>query len=51
MLLDVDATHAVLELKLEKGFFDLHTVLQHPDDHEGDKEWGAYSVYAYYQGK
>jgi len=51
MLLDVDATHAVLELKLEKGFFDLHTVLQHPDDHEGDKEWGAYYVYVDYQGK
>ena len=51
MLLDVDATHAVRELKLEKGFFDLNTVLQHPDDHEGDKEWGAYYVYVDYQGK
>ena len=51
MLLEVDSTHAVLILKLEKGFFDLHTVLQRPDDHEGDKEWGAHYVYVDYRGK
>ena len=50
-LLDVDATHAVLELKLEKGLHDLYTVFQRPDDHEGNKEWGAYYVYVDYQGK
>ncbi len=51
MLLDIDVTHAVLELKLEKGLHDLYTVLQHPDDHEGNKEWGAYYVYVDYQGE
>ncbi len=50
-LLDVGATHAVLELKLEKGLYDLNTVFQHPDDHEGNKEWGAYYVYVDYQGE
>ncbi|MBT6237516.1 MAG: sulfatase-like hydrolase/transferase [Verrucomicrobia bacterium] len=50
-LLDVDATHAVLELKLEKGLHDLYTVFQRPDDHEGNKEWGAYYVYVDYQGE
>lgn len=50
-LLDVGATHAVLELKLEKGLYDLNTVFQHPDDHEGNKEWGAYYVNVDYQGE
>ena len=43
--------HAVLELKLEKGLHDLYTVFQRPDDHEGNKEWGAYYVYVDYQGE
>jgi hypothetical protein len=35
--LDVGATHAVLELRLKKGLFDLQTTFQYPDDHEGTK--------------
>ena len=48
--LDPNATHAVLNLALEKGTFDLKTTFQPPVDAEGDSEWGAYFVYVDYVG-
>ena len=48
--LERGATHAVLELKLKKGLFDLETTFQHPAEHVGYKEWGAYYVYVDYLG-
>jgi hypothetical protein len=50
-LMDINATHAVLNLKLKKGLYDLETTFQHTEDQTGNKEWGAYYVYVDYQGK
>ncbi|MEO1011564.1 MAG: sulfatase-like hydrolase/transferase [Bacteroidota bacterium] len=49
--LDVKTTHAVLELNLEKGLYDMVTTFEHPASHEGNKEWGAYYVYVDFVGK
>ena len=48
--LDTLATHAVLQLPLKKGTFDMITTFQHPTDHEGNKEWGAYYVHVDFVG-
>jgi arylsulfatase A-like enzyme len=49
--LDLTATHALLELSLKKGTFDMMTTFQHPVGHDGDPEWGAYYVYVDYLGQ
>ena len=49
--LNINATHAVLHVPLQTGFYDLITTFQHPDDHDGKQEWGAYYVYVDYMEK
>lgn len=49
--LDPTATHALLELPLRKGTFDMVTTFQHAAGQEGNPVWGAYYVYVDYLGK
>ncbi|MEM9141999.1 MAG: sulfatase-like hydrolase/transferase, partial [Bacteroidota bacterium] len=48
--LDVKETHAVFEMKLDQGVYDLMTTFEHPKGHEGNKTWGAYFVYVDFLG-
>lgn len=49
--IDINATNAVLEMKLKKGTYDMVTTFEHPADHDGNKEWGAYYVHVDYLEK
>jgi arylsulfatase A-like enzyme len=49
--IDIKATNAVIKMDLKKGMFDMITTFEHPPAHEGNKEWGAYYVYAEFLGK
>lgn len=48
--LDTSATHAVMQLPLKKGTFDLITTFQHPSDQKDPTGWGAYYVYVDFVG-
>lgn len=49
--LDDQATHAVLEMRLSKGSYDMTTAFQPITDNPENKEWGAYYVYVDFMGK